>query len=397
MGNEVAIEYLKETAERLKSVLRSSDSVALLAPDELEATVSKLSEGEFGLLLPSVKDTESITWVVRKIFDSLQEPMYIGEDNISVQCNIGICVYPADGADARNLIKHASVARYYAEQKNGDNNVEYFSEQINHLAREQLHMERQLFEAIDKAQFEMLYQPKISIGNGEIVGFESLIRWNHPRWGTMTPNEFIDVAERTRLINVIGDWVMRESCAALSEFEKVSCRKLSLAVNMSPVQFSQHDLVPRILAIVEEAGIDPRSLELELTENCLMDDIGSTREALARLQAKGVGISIDDFGTGYSGLSYLRTLPISVLKVDRCFVADLGVNEHDTAIVAAIISMAHALGLKVIAEGVETGRQLEALRELSCNEAQGYYFSKPLTVDAARALLLNPQKLRAAG
>lgn len=376
----------------MKSVLRCSDSVSLLSSGDLETTVSKLNESEFGMLLPAVKDNESITWIVRRIFDALQEPLYIGEDNLTIISNIGIGVFPTDGADAQSLIKQSSVARYYAEQQTGDNNVEYFSERINQIAREHLHMERQLSKAIDDRQFEMLYQPKIELSTGEIVGFESLIRWNHPRWGLITPNKFIEIAERTRLINIIGDWVLQESCRQLVEFEQVSSRELTLAVNMSPVQFTQADLVERILEIVREAGIRPHRLELELTENCLMEDLSVTQAVLAQLQSHGINISIDDFGTGYSGLSYLRELPVNILKVDRCFVADVGVNDHDTAIVSAIISMAKALDLTVVAEGVETRKQLDTLTALSCDHAQGYYFSKPVSASAARAMLMTPQK-----
>ena len=242
--------------------------------------------------------------------------------------------------------------------------------------------------AIDAGEFVIVYQPKIALATGVITGFEALLRWQHPDRGLLTPNEFIDIAERTRLINLIGDWVLRHACIQVNSLSQECGRPLTLAVNLSPVQFSQHELVERIIEILEETGTDPQLLELELTESCLMDNIDATFKSLSRLQASGVSVSIDDFGTGYSGLSYLRTLPINTLKIDRSFIADINSSDHDKAIVAAIIGMAKALGLSVTAEGVETRRQMELLAEMNCDEAQGYLFSKPVNINHARDLVL---------
>jgi diguanylate cyclase (GGDEF)-like protein/PAS domain S-box-containing protein len=394
LGYEYASALLRETASRLREVLRESDTISLMPEEEEETTISKLSDGEFGVLLSAVKDNESITWIVRRIFDSLQEPFYVSGQNLNLRCNIGIGVFPADGMDAPTLIQHASIARYYAEQQSGTDKVEYFSDRINQLSKKQLLLENELSKAIDNDEFEVHYQPKVDLDSGTIIGFESLIRWQHPVKGLLTPYEFIDTAERTRLINIIGEWVLRQSCFQILEFEKNSGRDLTIAVNLSPVQLSQTNLVQTILSIVEETGVNPRRLELELTENCLMENIETALDSLVELQNNGIKISIDDFGTGYSGLSYLRTLPINILKVDRCFIADIGSNDHDAAIVAAIVNMAKALDLIVVAEGVETREQLDALSKLHCHEAQGYLFSKPVPADKAQLLLQSQRECK---
>ncbi|MDX1735304.1 MAG: diguanylate cyclase, partial [Halioglobus sp.] len=386
LGYEVAEKVLRISAERLRDALRASDAISLMSPVDPDATISKLSESEFGLLLPVVRDSESIAWIIKRMLDSLQENIYLADHNITVSANVGIGVFPNDGDDAVALIRNASVSRYYAEQQPGSNNVEYYSEDINRVSRQQMHLESQMADAIDREEFTLLYQPKIDLVSNEICGFESLIRWNHPTRGVLTPNEFIDIAERTRMINLIGDWVMRESCRQVKAFNAVSSRPLSVSVNMSPVQFSQPDLVGKVMGILEREGVGADQLEIELTENCLLDRVDLAFDILGKLQYNGISVSIDDFGTGYSGLSYLRTLPINVLKVDRCFVADIDSDGHDTAIVAAIISMAKALELKVVAEGVETAGQLQTLRRLGCEEAQGYLFSRPIPAEEALKL-----------
>ncbi|MFT4823982.1 MAG: diguanylate cyclase (GGDEF)-like protein/PAS domain S-box-containing protein [Halioglobus sp.] len=397
LGHESAQELLYETSERLKEVLRGSDTIALLSGAESETSISKLNGGEFGLLFPAVQDIESITWIVKRIFDALQEPLFINEHNVTVTSNIGIGVYPSDGNDAVSLIKNASISRYYAEQQKGSNNVEYYSEDINRTSQDQLNLESEMSGAIDREEFELVYQPKIDLRTGQIVGFESLIRWNHPVRGLLTPNEFIDIAERTRLINLIGDWVLRASCLQNRELQLASSCELTIAVNLSPVQFSQVDLAERIFRILDETGMKPENLELELTESCLMEDMELTHQILSKLQDHGVLISIDDFGTGYSGLSHLRALPIDIVKIDRSFVAEIGSNEDDTAIVTAVVNMARALDLKVVAEGVETGIQLLALKAMNCDEAQGYYFSQPLSGSDARNFLRGSTSLSCVG
>lgn len=389
LGHDAAQEFIRRAADRLKAVLRDTDTVSLIPNSVEQPTISKLNDGEFGLLLPSVSDAESITWVVKRIFDVLREPLYIDDHLLSIEANAGIGVYPSDSGDAINLIKNASISRYYAEQQPGTNNVEYFSEQINRVSRAQLRLESEMTSAIDKDQFRIYYQPKIDLSSGEITGFEALLRWDHPEKGLLTPNEFIDIAERTRLINLIGDWVLRQACLQINQLSEDCGRELTLAVNFSPVQFSQEDLVDRILRIIDETETDARLLELELTESCLLSNFESTLDALSKLQLAGANISIDDFGTGYSGLSALRNLPVNILKIDRSFIADINISDDDRAIAEVIVAMAKALGLSVVAEGIETRAQLQVLSNMGCNEAQGYLFSRPVTIEKARELLLD--------
>ncbi|MFK7975505.1 MAG: EAL domain-containing protein, partial [Halioglobus sp.] len=393
LGYDSAREFLTQTADRLRGALREPDAISVFSNDASQTSISKLNESEFGILLPAVKDSESIAWIVKRVFDVLHEPMYINDHNILINMTMGIGVYPTDGQTAGDLIRQASVARYYAEQQPGINNVEYFSPDINRIANEQLRMESQMSTAIENEEFRILYQPKISLGNGEISGFEALIRWEHPTQGLLAPNEFIDIAERTRLINLIGDWVLVTACRQVKEFSEIAGRDLSCAVNVSPVQLSQPDLAERFIRMIQEEGANPELIELELTENCLLENLDQTYNTLAKLQSYGINISIDDFGTGYSGLSYLRTLPINILKVDRCFVADISSNDHDRAIVKAIVSMAQALDLRVIAEGIESRKQLEMLSEMGCEEAQGYFFGRPSEPDVAKGFLMRSQEV----
>jgi diguanylate cyclase (GGDEF)-like protein/PAS domain S-box-containing protein len=388
LGYEQGELLLREVSNRLGKVLRESDTVASLREDEdAAASISKLGSGEFGILLSSVRDKESITWIVRRIFDNLREPIYLEGHSLVASCNIGIAIYPDDGDQGAELIQRANISRYHAEQLPGSNNVEYFSKEIGQRSRNELVVESELSIAVRQSQFEPFYQPIIELGSDNICGFEALLRWRHPDRGLLAPAEFIDVAERTRHINAIGDWILEQACDQVQELKQRSGMPMTVAVNMSPVQWSQPDLVPRILGIVEKAGVSPDELEIELTESCLMENLDRTLNSLKALQSSGFRISVDDFGTGYSALGYLRELPIDTLKIDRCFISELDTSDDDNAIVQAIISMARALELKIVAEGVENETQLEILKSLGCDQAQGYYFSRPVPSDEALAML----------
>ena len=344
LGYQQGEELLKEVSKRLRNALRESDTVASLQDDESTASLSRLGTGEFGLLLGSVRDRESITWIVRRIFDSLKEPIYLEGHNIVSSCNIGIAIFPDDGDNASDLIQRANISRYHAEQLPGSNNVEYFSREIGLRSRSQLIVESELSTAVQQGQFDSYYQPIIDLKSESISGFEALLRWRHPDKGLLAPGDFIDVAERTRHINAIGDWILEQACVHLRTLKQKSSLPISVAVNMSPVQ-------------------------------------------LKALQSHGFRISVDDFGTGYSALGYLRELPVDTLKIDRCFIAELDTSDDDSAIVQAIISMAKALGLRIVAEGVENAKQLEILKSLGCDQAQGYFFSRPVPGDEALSMI----------
>lgn len=393
LGYSQGEQLLQEVAGRLTNVLRDSDTVATLQDEnESEGSLSKLGQGEFGILVGSVRDKESITWIVRRIFDALREPIYLDGHSLVASCSIGISVYPDDGDTGIELIKRANISRYHAEQLPGSNNVEYFSKEMGQRSKQQLTVESELSGAVDSGQFDTFYQPKISLDNDEICGFEALLRWRHPHRGLLAPGDFIDVAERTRHINAIGDWILEQACQHIQTCKQHSDVPVTVAVNISPVQWSQADLVKRIIEIVEKTGVRPQELEIELTESCLMENLDRTLTSLTALRSHGFSISVDDFGTGYSALGYLRELPIDTLKIDRCFVAELDTSRDDLPIVEAIISMAKALRLQIVAEGVENKDQLEILRELGCDHAQGYYFSRPVPGD--EALLMLPAKAR---
>ncbi len=387
LGHEYVEEMLRETAQRLSGALRTTDSVSLFSEDDEGAHLSRLNDGEFGVLLGGIRDRESITWIVKRMFDALQEPFFVNQHSLNISSSVGIAVYPNDGNDAATLMRKASVSLYYADQQPGHNVVEYYSDDMNRMSREQLHIESELLEAIDNEDFLVYFQPQIDLATKAVSGFEALVRWNHPTRGVLPPIEFIDIAEQSRLINAIGELVLRESCTRLREFDQHSSQRLTIAVNVSPVQLSQPNLVERTLKILEETGVEPDRLELELTETCLMENLDTALDSLSQLHDAGIRISIDDFGTGYSALSYLRTLPVDTLKVDRAFVADIDTSSDDHAIISAIVSMASALGLDVVAEGVETQEQLKALVSMDCGLAQGYYFSRPVPAEEAVAYL----------
>ncbi len=395
LGYAQGEELLQEVASRLRNVLRETDTVASLQETEdQEGSLSKLGQGEFGILVGSVRDKESITWIVRRIFDSLREPIYLDGHSLVASCSIGISVYPDDGQSGVELIKRANISRYHAEQLPGSNNVEFFSREMGQRSRQQLTVESELSGAVADGQFDAFYQPKIDLVTDEICGFEALLRWRHPQRGLLAPGEFIDVAERTRHINAIGDWILEQACQHVRACSQQTDMPVTVAVNMSPVQWSQADLVQRIIGIIEKAGVQPQELEIELTESCLMENLDRTLTSLKALRSHGFSISVDDFGTGYSALGYLRELPIDTLKIDRCFVSELETSRDDLPIVEAIISMAKALQLNIVAEGVENRTQLEILKELGCAQAQGYYFSRPVPAD--EALLMLPAKARSA-
>lgn len=377
LGYEHGEKFMAEVSKRLRHVLRESDTVTLLADDD-STSLSSLGRGEFGVLLGSVRDKESITWIVRRIFDALGEPIYVNSHSLVASCNIGIAIFPDDGEQASELIQRANISRYHAEQLPGSHNVEYFSKEIGLHSRNQLVVESELSTAVQKSEFEAFYQPIVELGTDAICGFEALLRWRHPERGLLAPGEFIEVAERTRHINTIGDWVLEQACQHVRALKEQTEAPLTISVNMSPVQWSQPDLVPRIISIVEKNGISPQEIEIELTETCLMENLERTLSALQALQSEGFSISVDDFGTGYSALGYLRELPVDTLKIDRCFISELDTSEDDNAIVQAIISMAKALNMKIVAEGVENLTQLEILKSLGCDQAQGYYFSRPV-------------------
>src|SRR6185312_7425161 len=368
LGHQAGDELLKGVASRLTACVRANDTVARLGGDE------------FAVILENLRDDhdEGAQQVAQKMIGAMAAPMLVGGQALNTSCSIGISVYPADGRDGATLMKNADVAMYYAKEK-GRNNYQFFSAGMNARAQERLSMENFLRLALKRGELVLHYQPRMRIAGAQLVAAEALIRWQHPRRGLLDPAEFIDIAEDSGLIVPIGEWALDEACAQLKAWQRRVNPDLRIAVNISMGQVRHGDrLYEAVERALKRAGVDPASLELELTESHLMQDIPENAALLTRLGELGVGISIDDFGTGYSSLSYLKKLPVDSIKIDSSFVRDMADDPNDEAIIRAILAMAHSLRLSVVAEGVENQAQLEALRALGCDEYQGFLESAAL-------------------
>lgn len=368
LGHSFGDMLLKTAATRMQECVRDGDTVARLGSDE------------FGIILEDVSDVRFAASVAQKISAVLTEPFTIQGQEMYLSAGMGIAVRPPSEADG--LMRDANAALQRAKAA-GPDNYQFFSSEMNVEAFERLAFESSLRRALEREEFELHYQPQVDLLTGRIVGAEALLRWNHPEQGVVSPARFIPVLEQTGMIFAVGVWVMETACKQTREWrDRGLVPDLRISVNLSAKQFAQRDLGEIISGILERTGLDPDALELEVTESLLMEDTEESNLKLRQLKAdRGVRVSIDDFGIGYSSLAYLKRFPLDVLKIDRSFVRDLTVDPDDAAIVSAIVALARNLRLKVIAEGVETAAQLEYLRRQSCDEAQGYYFSRPLPAD----------------
>jgi diguanylate cyclase (GGDEF)-like protein/PAS domain S-box-containing protein len=371
---------LKKVAERLKAAVRATD------------TVARLERDEFVLVLPERTDETLTTGLVQRIMEAVAQPFTLADQEFFPSCSIGIAVCPIDGDNADTLLKHARIAMYRAKET-GYGNFQFYASAMNERALERLRMESDLHSAIERDEFFVCYQPQVDMRTGCVTGMEALVRWQHPQLGVISPGRFIGLAEDTGLIVQIGASVMRTACRQNMEWQRAGFGPLRVSVNLSARQFDQPDLLKSIAGILAETGLGPEYLDIELTESLVMEDVEHTTDVLCRLKGLGVHLSIDDFGTGYSSLSYLKRFPIDVLKIDQSFVCDLVTDPDDAAIVRSIISLAHSLHMRVIAEGVETESQLSYLRRHACDQIQGYYFSEPLTADAFEQLLRQGKSL----
>ena len=377
LGHSAGDQLLSEVARRLQSCVRRMDTVARLGGDE------------FVVLLTDVT-IEGATEVARKLIYRVARPYQIERHELGVTPSLGISVFPQDGRDFESLLKHADTAMYRAKES-GRNAYQFFASEMNVAALERLTLENSLRQGIERGEFVLHYQPQIDLASGRIVGAEALVRWRHPQLGLVPPGKFIPVAEVSGLIVMIGEWVLGEACRQNCAWQQAGLPAISIAVNISAVQFRSGRIEDNVAAVLADTGLAPELLELELTEGIVMVGANATVETLQRISDMGVKLAIDDFGTGYSSLSYLKRFPIDRLKIDQSFVRDIVTDTDDWAISSAIISMRHSLRLKVIAEGVEHVEQLEMLRRQGCDEVQGYYFSVPLPADDF-AVLLRQQK-----
>ena len=386
-GPDVGDQLLRTVADRIASVLRSSDTVALLGDNNKGSTVSRLGNDEFAIELPDLENVDAVTWIIQRILSKLVKPIQVEEHEIYVTSSVGVSVYPADGDSAEDLISHARIARQHAREKLGSNAYVFYSENMNDQSYRQIMLESQMRRAIEYGEFVLYYQPILDARTGNVISMEALIRWENPELGLVPPDLFIPIAERTGLIKPMGDWILRTACRQVAEWGEAGIAPRRVSVNISALQLRLEDFTDKVLTSLTAAGLEPHQLELEITETALMQDIDASAAALDQLHAQGIHIAMDDFGTGYSSLSYLKRFKLDTLKIDRSFVRELALSGEDIAVVAAIVAMSHRLGIQVVAEGVETEAQLAYLQSLECDEVQGYLFAKPMPVHEAEVWL----------
>jgi diguanylate cyclase (GGDEF)-like protein len=367
LGHAAGDELLKEVARRVSEKVRQGD------------TVARISGDEFAVVLADLARQEDAALVAQKIVESLAAPFHLAGHEVLVTASVGIASYPTDGHDAESLLGAADAAMYRAKQS-GRNTYQFFTSEINQRTRARALLGADLRRAFEREEFTLAYQPKFDLLTMRPCGGEALLRWSHPERGPVPPAQFVHVLEESGLIVKVGEWALARACADLKACSAASARPVPIAVNLSARQFRQPDLAARIRALIAEAGVPPELIELEITESHLMHDPAQAIHAMRTLRDEGVRIAIDDFGTGYSSLAYLTRFPVAALKIDRSFVAGIGREASDAAIVRTIIEMARSLGTTVIAEGVETQAQVGFLRRFGCHQAQGYFFAPPMPI-----------------
>ena len=364
---------LQAVGNRLKALVRTTDTICRSGGDE------------FILLFPEIDGPTAAAHLAEKILVSFTSPFVIEEREVFISPSIGISLYPADGADFVTLIRSADAAMYLAKRQ-GRNNFQFFTPELTNAAQERLLLENSLRQALGQDELLLHYQLQFDAATGEIIGVEALSRWSRPLQGWISPAQFIPIAEESGLIEDLSAWALRAACAQNKQWQESGYLPIRMAVNVSGRQFRQRDFIDVVDRILEETGLDPRWLEMEVTEKILMENVSETILTLNELKSRHISLAIDDFGTGYSSLSYLRQFPIDRLKIDRSFVANITSNADDAAIVSAVISLAKSLNLAVIAEGVETIAQMKLLQDQECDAMQGYYFSRPVPPEEIQAL-----------
>jgi diguanylate cyclase (GGDEF)-like protein/PAS domain S-box-containing protein len=378
LGHASGDRLLRSVATRLLETVRNNDVVARLGGDEFVILLSNLADGNAA--------GKAAATVARKVIAALADPFNLEGHEVLVTASIGIALAPQDGEDAGELIKNADTAMYQVKSS-GKGHYQFFSREMNLAIRRRLRLEHSLRKALEHDEFHLVFQPQVSVREGTVIGMEALLRWRQPHGEIIPPGEFIQLAEETGLILPIDEWVLRRACAQARSWVDAGIRDFRLAVNLSGRQFHRRGLILLVGRILSEIGLEPRYLELEITEGSVMADIDRAVEVLRGLRQMGVRLAVDDFGTGYSSLSYLRRLPIHTLKVDRAFIQEIATSAQDAAIVEAIIRLGHSLGLQLVAEGVEQPEQLSVLEDQGCDSVQGYLLSRPLRAADATALL----------
>jgi len=367
---------LQGFSEKIKENLRSDD------------VISRQGGDEFTIILNNIYDEHDISPLIQRLQTALAKPMIINGQELHISMSIGIAVYPKDGETTGELLKHADSAMYSAKAK-GKNNFQFFSEDMALIASRKIALENEMRRAITNKEFMLYYQPQIQVETGDIIGMEALIRWQIGDGDIVSPGEFIPLAEETRLILPIGEWVLYTACEQAKKWHDAGHSHLKIAVNLSPLQFLHDDLMDVVKFTLRKTGFPPSSLELEITEGVAVDDAEIAMARMRELREIGVRIAIDDFGTGYSSLNYLKQFPLNNLKIAQPFVQDMANNPYDKALVEAMVFIAHNLNMSVIAEGVETEEQLALLKDLGCDEIQGYLYSKPLSAEQFTELIVH--------
>ncbi|MBF0529658.1 MAG: EAL domain-containing protein, partial [Deltaproteobacteria bacterium] len=380
LGHQVGDELLIKVAARIKECLREIDTLARLGGDE------------FAIILPDINQAQGGTQAAHRIIQAMTRPFALDRHEVSITASIGVTLYPMDGEDKDLLLQHADTAMYTAKEK-GRNNYQFYTSEMNIRAKERLLLENSLRLAMDHKQLILHYQPRLELVSGRIIGMEALVRWQHPEMGLMPPAKFISIAEETGLIFPIGEWILKTACQQTKTWTDAGLGPFQIAVNLSGRQFRQPLLPDLVAGILDETGLDPRQLELELKESIIMQDLELVTSLMTELKRIGLLLSIDDFGTGYSSLHNLRRFPIDTLKMDSSFIRDMNGNDHDQDIVRAIIAFGHNLRLRVLAEGVETEQQLSILVKEGCDEMQGNYFAPPLPAWDFEKLILGGRRL----
>ncbi len=376
LGHGVGDQLLQSVGQRLVGCVRHSD------------TISRQGGDEFVVLLPNIDQPEDAALSAQKMLAAIALYHRIDQHDLHIGASIGISIYPDDGMDAEILIKHADTAMYHAKDK-GRKTYAFFEQEMTARAIARQSTEANLRLALERQEFILHYQPKIDLQSGTIVGIEALVRWQHPQRGLLAPADFVPIAEDSGLIVPIGRWVLREACRQAQAWQDTGLSPVAIAINTSALEFCAKDFLVSLRGILEETRLQPRYLELELTESVLMQDARSTDSILHTLSAMGIHLAVDDFGTGYSSLSYLRRFPIDTLKIDSSFVNSMTHSENDASLVSAMISMGKSLKQRVIAEGVETAEQVAFLRDQQCDEGQGFFFSHPVVAEALTPMLVS--------
>jgi diguanylate cyclase (GGDEF)-like protein len=374
LGHENGDMLLKSVAERLQSHIRDTD------------TLSRIGGDEFGLIIENIERIEDVAHLVESFSELLEHTLTLAEQNVYIKAKMGITLYPQDGEDTGTLLKNADIALHKLKQENGPSCYKFFSPELSNRAFSRLNIENSLRNAIENNELVVFFQPKVNLLTGHPEGMEALVRWQHPTQGLIPPDEFIGIAEETGLIVPLGEWVIKTACKQFCRWRNDGLQINNISINVSARQFKEQDLVALFRQIISECDIQPDHIELELTESALLNNEDHAESKLNQLHDMGLKISIDDFGTGYASLSYLKRLPIDILKIDRSFTDGVLYDSDDIAIIKAITGLASALGLNLVAEGIETAEQLDKIMSLGINYGQGFYWSPPCSTEDYVAL-----------